>query len=79
MRATATFEDDDRYIEFEADLEDHEEGSQAVNIVATSIEIDGEVLEFNELSAEKRAEILTLADDLEFTPIDSSDEDDIED
>lgn len=80
-KATATFEGEEVRIEFSGDLESHEEGDivQYINVEKVfilGVECDWSSLQTND---ELAAAILEKADELEFTPIDSSDADDIDD
>lgn len=80
-KATATFEGDEVRIEFSGDLERHEEGDIVQNITVESVSILGVECDWPAMQEHEKlaAAVLEKADELEFTPIDSSDFDDIGD
>lgn len=80
-KATATFEGDEVRIEFSGELERHEEGDIVQNITVESVSILGVECDWPAMQEheELAAAVLEKADELEFTPVDSSDADDIDD
>jgi hypothetical protein len=73
-KVTARYEDDDRLIQFSGFREEHEEGDIIVDVKVTSVEIDGEVIDFSTLDNAAQAEVLMRADDLDWEDADDDDD-----
>lgn len=87
-KATATFEGEEVRIEFSGELERHEEGDIVQNIKIEELQILGVDIDLEMFAKDETTEakfeeleaaLLEKADELEFTPIDSSDADDFDD